>query len=135
MIRFRPHHFLCALGFQGKGYSRDFVENFREIMEHLKAPDGDAHLIEVVEITDSICAPCPQRLGALCEAQEKIERLDEAHRRILNLKGGDVLSWGEAKERIASNIDIQTFERICTECSWKDLGYCRTALIELRAPT
>jgi uncharacterized protein len=135
MIKFRPHHFLCALGFQGKGYSDAFIENFSRIMEHLNGPYGDTHLIEVVEEADSVCEPCPERRGTLCTEQGKIARLDDEHRRVLDLKGGDRLSWGDAKERIASNIDIQTFEHICRECSWKDLGYCRTALIELRTPT
>lgn len=134
MIKFRPHHFLCALGFQGKGYSDAFVENFARIIGHLKAPGGDDHIIQVVEETDSVCEPCPERRGTLCSEQGKIKRLDEAHGRVLDLKGGDKLSWGEAKMKIASNMDVETFEHICHECSWKDLGYCRKALIELQTP-
>ena len=28
MLEFRPHHFLCTLGFEGKGYSDEFVRNY-----------------------------------------------------------------------------------------------------------
>ena len=28
ILQFRPHHFLCAFCFQGKGYSPEFIENF-----------------------------------------------------------------------------------------------------------
>ncbi|RYZ78407.1 MAG: DUF1284 domain-containing protein [Proteobacteria bacterium] len=60
-LKFRPHHFLCAVGFQGKGYSPEFVENFKTIKSVLDSTHGDQVMIEVIERTDSICAPCPSR--------------------------------------------------------------------------
>ena len=39
-IRFRPHHFLCSLGFEGKGYSEAFTANMTGIvMGRLRAPE------------------------------------------------------------------------------------------------
>lgn len=26
-VRYRPHHFLCSLGYEGKGYSEAFTDN------------------------------------------------------------------------------------------------------------
>jgi len=134
MLKFRPHHFLCTVGYQGKGYSPEFTQNYDEIARHLKADgeNGDAIAIEVVGKTDSICSPCPSRRGALCEMQAKIEKLDHAHATILSLKEGDVLSWGEAKERIATHFTDEAFESACAPCSWKPLGICKAALLELR---
>jgi hypothetical protein len=71
-LQFRPHHFLCALSFQGKGYSTAFAANFSRIMQELNAPGGDAIQIAITADTDSICAPCPSRRDRLCETQDKI---------------------------------------------------------------
>ncbi len=129
-LEFRPHHFLCTLGFEGKGYSPEFVANYQGIADSLRRSGaaGDQVEIHVVESTDSICEPCPNRQGALCATQDKIETLDRAHARVLGLKSGDVLTWGEAKRRVAARFTDEAFDRACEPCGWKALGYCRAAL-------
>ena len=131
MLKFRPHHFLCSLGFRGKGYSDAFVENYTDIVERLRGPGGDAIEIEVTGSTDSVCAPCPNRRGERCETQDKIDRLDRAHAGVLNLKAGDRLTWGEAQDRIAEEFDLKTFDRVCEPCGWKSLGVCAQSLTAL----
>ena len=130
-IQFRPHHFLCTLGFQGKGYSPAFVENYQVIVDELSGPDGEQVSITVVAQADSICAPCPNKRGVLCTSQAKITALDKAHAQILQLKAGDVLSWGEAKARIANAMSLEKFNKACAVCGWKELGVCEQALKKL----
>ncbi len=130
-ITFRPHHFLCALGFQGKGYSKEFVNTFAEIVEALAEQDGDEIEISVVESVDDICAPCPKRNGMICQTQSKIDLLDAEHAKALAVKAGDRVSWGEAKKRMVESISLDKFEKICAPCSWKRLGVCRNALKKL----
>jgi hypothetical protein len=134
MLQFRPHHFLCTLGFEGKGYSDDFVRGFQTIADQLRTqgPQGDQVEIQVTSATDSICAPCPNRRGELCETQDKIAALDQAHASVLGLKPGQILNWGEAKRRIASRMTTQAFESSCAPCAWKKLGVCETALKKLK---
>ena len=97
-LKFRPHHFLCALGFEGKGYSSGFIANMSGIVDgQLRGPQGDETVIEVVRDADAICAPCPQRIGAGCAKQDRITALDDAHADALRLTGGDRLTWGEAQ--------------------------------------
>jgi hypothetical protein len=142
MLEFRPHHFLCTVGFQGKGYSREFEASYTAIAQQLKGPGfetgyrenscGNDVKIRVVSRTDSICAPCPSKRGALCETQEKIERLDRAHADVLGIQAGDELTWGEAKKLIAMKFTEEKFESACDTCSWKPMGVCKTALSELR---
>ncbi len=61
-IRYRPHHFLCSLGFENKGYSDAFIANMADIVVgQLRAPSGEEKLIEVTVEADDICAPCPKR--------------------------------------------------------------------------
>ena len=79
-VRYRPHHFLCSLGFEGKGYSEGFTANMSAIvMGRLRTAGGEATVIEVTGGLDDICAPCPKNRGHACEVQARIDRLDAAH--------------------------------------------------------
>ncbi|PRX35338.1 hypothetical protein SAMN05216257_102184 [Meinhardsimonia xiamenensis] len=128
-IRFRPHHFICALGYRGKGYSRAFTENMDAlVVRRLRAAGGEAEVIEVVGLADDICAPCPRRRGRLCEVQPAIARLDDAHARALRLQVGDRLTWGEALERIRANVPPGGLKALCAGCQWLELGLCEAAL-------
>jgi uncharacterized protein len=130
-IKFRPHHFMCTLGFRGKGYSADFVRNYKKIVQQLN--NDDQTQIEVVEFMDSICAPCPNKIDEIiCKSQDKISRLDAAHAAALSLKVGDVFTWSEAKERIKKHMSIEKFHIACQGCSWKEYGVCQKALEELK---
>lgn len=131
-IKFRPHHFLCAVGYEGKGYAPGFVANFDKIIAQLRGVNGDETVITVTKHTDSICAPCPHRRDLLCESQAKIEKLDNAHAEVLQIEDGDQMTWGEAQQRIIKNLTIEKFDQICAPCEWKKLGVCETALRKLR---
>ena len=131
-LRFRPHHFLCSLGFKGKGYSDAFTANMsRIVVEGLRAPNGDATKIEVVGNLDDICAPCPKRCGNLCQAQEKIEEIDARHAKALSLHPGDRLTWGQAKARMKSNVRPEDLTQICKGCQWLELGLCEASVRDL----
>lgn len=131
-LRYRPHHFLCSLGFRGKGYSDVFTANMAHIVEdRLRAPGGDDVEIEVLGATDDICAPCPKRRGTLCTAQDKIATLDTRHARALGLFVGTRLTWGDAKQRIRANVPPGALSQLCAGCQWLELGLCETALKKL----
>jgi hypothetical protein len=127
-ITFRPHHFLCSYCFKGNGYSSEFTKNFANIMQHLNSQQGDDAVIEVVNETDSICAPCPHRQDKLCETQEKIVQLDRAHAEALGIQPGEKITWKEAKKRIHERMTLQTFHHICEPCEWKKAGICESVL-------
>lgn len=127
-IKFRPHHFLCALCFQGRGYSPAFVANFHSIMTTLTASHGDEALIQVTPQTDSICHPCPNRVETTCQSEEKIKLLDEAHAKTLKIQPHEKMTWGEAKKRIAEQLSLAQFHQICATCQWKPLGICENVL-------
>jgi hypothetical protein len=134
MLEFRPHHFLCTLGFEGKGYSDEFVKNYQSIADRLRrSPLGDEVEIRVVGATDSICAPCPNRRGESCVAEAKIGKLDAAHQAVLGLRAGEALKWRDAREKIAKEFTDEKFEAACAPCAWKSLGVCKSALERVRA--
>lgn len=134
-VRYRPHHFLCSLGFQGKGYSESFTANMTAIvMGRLRATNGDDTVIEVVGATDDICAPCPKRRGRLCSNQDKIKTLDRAHAAALHLAPHERLTWGAAKERIRANVPPGSLKVLCAGCEWEPYGMCEDALKKLHNP-
>lgn len=135
MLRFRPHHFLCTLGFQGKGYSPAFVDHFQKIANQLREPKAptDQIQIEVVQGADLICEPCPNRTGSLCKTESKIDALDTAHEKVLGLTKGEIITWGKAKQRLAKYMTDSEFDQACAPCGWKSLGACRSALVQLRS--
>lgn len=130
MLKFRPHHFLCTLAFEGKGYSDAFVHNFAQIVDLLRGASDQK--IQVVDSADSICSPCPNREGSSCASAEKIQRLDDEHALILGLKPGDVVTWEQAKQLLAEKMNFEEFHRACAPCSWKSMGVCEAALKKLK---
>ena len=133
-IRFRPHHFLCALGFQGKGYSDVFTANMARIVDGLRASDGDQTEIEVTGAADSICAPCPYRRGVSCTKAAQISALDLRHRVALQITEGDRLTWADAKARIRALVSPGSLKTLCAGCQWQGLGLCDAALSALHSP-
>ena len=131
-VRYRPHHLLCSLGFQGKGYSSAFVTNMAAIVDdRLRAPGGNDVVIEITGETDDICAPCPRRRGTLCEVQPHIAALDARHARALGLFAGARLTWGEAKRRIRKRVPPEGLQHLCAGCQWLELGVCERAVAAL----
>jgi hypothetical protein len=131
-VKFRPHHYLCALGFQGKGYSEDFTANMHAIVvEQLRADGGDTREIQTVGWTDDICGPCPKRRGRLCSDQPKIKSLDRSHAAALKLEPNEILTWGQAKERIKKHVPAGSLSSVCAGCQWLEYGMCEAALKEL----
>ena len=129
-ISFRPHHFLCTLGFQGMGYSPGFIQNYTNIVEALQ--ENDELPIEVVAGLDSICAPCPHNGHGVCKTEDKIQHLDTRHSQILEIMSGDVLTWKEAQERLKEKMSIPAFRTACEGCQWQAFGVCEAALRALR---
>lgn len=133
-LRLRPHHLLCALGFEGEGYSSDFVANMsRIVMGQLRAEGGDDTPIKLTGYADDICAPCPKRVGRLCKSQQRIALIDRSHAQALKLKPREEMTWGQAKDRIRANVQPGTLEQLCLGCKWLELGLCEAALERLHA--
>lgn len=132
-IRYRPHHFLCSLGFENKGYSDAFIANMADIVVgRLRAPAGDAEILQVTVQADDICGPCPKRRGTGCTSQARIDALDAAHAAALGLKDGDQITWGDAMERVKRLVAPEDLNQICEGCGWLEYGMCAAAVARLR---
>lgn len=131
-LRLRPHHVLCAIGFDGVGYDNAFTANLGNITRgQLRARGGTEIQVLITGHADAICAPCPRRVGLGCEAQARIDRIDAAHLAMLGLKVGARLSWGECLEVTRARIVPDDLDRICEGCPWLPLGTCKANLAAL----
>ena len=127
MLQFRPHHFMCTLAFQGKGYSNFFIKNYQKIADQLNTDPNC--LIQVIQKTDDVCKACPHQIKkSLCTKQSFVENLDKAHQKILGFQENQSISWKDAKETIKTRMTVQKFHVVCAGCEWKAYGICEEAL-------
>ena len=121
MFRFRPHHLVCFLSFQGKGYNSDFVNRVSEILAVLK-DNSQEKLISVAQGCDNACEKCPNRNYEKCEDDEVICEKDDAYLKLLNIKYGSKLSFSDM-QKIRTQVHKDDFTKICRYCQWFDICF------------
>jgi len=114
----RPHHALCTLFFEGKGYSQGFVENMWAVV-------GDpGQMVQIRPGCDVLCQACPHNENGLCDDEAKVARFDQC-----------VLSHIGSRIEIAEPIPLSSLcqvvydtilredllEKVCGECEWAAL--------------
>lgn len=121
-IRIRAHHLLCIQGFQGKGYSAQFVENMRQKIDFLH--NNSSKKIRVIDEWDDICASCPHLEENICSespgAENKIKNMDIMAMSVLGLECGQEYFFENILDRIRENINLSHLKQICGSCSWKN---------------
>jgi hypothetical protein len=74
----RPHHALCALFFEGKGYSQTFVDNMTTFLA------DSSQMLQITAGCDTLCMACPNNFNGLCSDAAKVSLFDQ---RTVNLTG------------------------------------------------
>jgi len=129
MLRLRPHHILCILGFRGLGYDASFVENMKQVVDRYFRGEE----VKVVEGADDICIKCPHNSGQGCSLYgENVVRLDRRVASLLELYFGERYASRDLLERVAERIGVGTFRGLCRNCPWRELGYCEEGLLQLK---
>ena len=89
-IKIRAHHLLCMQGFQGYGYSQNFITNMAQVIKDLKSPNQQ---IEIISECDVICSHCPHKKKGVCEnnpgSAVKLENMDRQILKKLGLRKGE----------------------------------------------
>lgn len=113
-MKLRPHHLLCIQGYEGKGYSPEFIVNMDEVVAKLRAEEGIE--IEIVFGTDQICERCPNRIQKnICKTQEKVQQLDAEVIQLLHLKQKKYI-YQELINDLNTHITQGILEKICGRC-------------------
>ena len=118
-ICLRPHHFLCIANFQDKGYSVDFVNNFKELKNTLEK--NPQQKIKIVDGIDSICSFCPCKINAECKQAAKVALFDQRHIEAFGFNPGTDIMWEDAESRIKQRLTASLLEKICQDCIWKPI--------------
>ena len=118
-IKLRVHHLLCLLGFQGYGYSEDFVFNMTQINEKRKSKDC---IITLTNEADDICSSCPNLKDNICENEKQNE--------IIVKMDNEILSHFDSKRKYNSlelfkevSLKFNTLksvENVCSNCKWEN---------------
>lgn len=134
-MKIRAHHLLCMQGFQGYGYSKNFVENLRTIIATLTAaPDTE---VEIISSCDDICAHCPHNKNNECiikpEANELVKRQDLDLLAILNLQPGTKIKIRDALALIEKKLyNPMIIKKLCGNCEWKEKCLWFRAHVDLK---
>lgn len=118
-MKLRGHHLLCILGFQGYGYSEDFVLNMTRINELRKT---DKTTIKLINSSDDICSACPNLKNDLCENEMQNETIVKMDEEVLS--EFDINKEYNAidlfNEVILKFNTLKSVEKICNNCKWGD---------------
>lgn len=120
-FKFRPHHLICNLCFIGKGYNKEFVQNFQFIHATLNSGSDQNTNIQIVNCCDDICSCCPENQQSLCNTEKTI---DSIYLNILQLKVGQVITMTELKHKVETFLTMADFHFACQRCSWYQLNIC-----------
>jgi uncharacterized protein len=123
MLKIRAHHLLCMQGFQGYGYSAEFVINLGALITQLK--NNPQTEIQIIASNDTICSFCPHNADEKCklsfDSQQKIQQLDTNILKTLCISEGIVLKFDTALKLIQKHFaDQETKRKVCGECGWRD---------------
>ena len=116
-LNIRGHHLLCLQGFQGYGYSEDFVLNMLRINEMRKSKDT---IITLTDDCDDICACCPNLINNICENEKQnniIKKMDEEvlSKLDINKEYNALELFDEVSLKFNT---LKSVEKICIGCKW-----------------
>lgn len=124
-LKIRPHHFLCLSFYEGKGYNKDFVNNFDKLNKEVK--EGRRKLIVGANTNDNLCKACPHNKETCQKSSVKL--IDSRVKEVLNLKSFQVWSWEKVQREIKNNLTIDKLIYTCEKCRWIEI--CKRKLTEI----
>ncbi len=120
-IRIRAHHLLCIQGFQGYGYTKEFVVHMGMVVSFLKS--NPYFNLKIIDNTDELCSKCPHNDDGKCVKGSEDE-LDKIDRQIIESASLDIkhiYTVQDAFNTINKNLDREHIVNICSDCSWKNI--------------
>lgn len=130
----RGHHLLCIHGFQGMGYSTEFVKVMADIVGEIRNEELDFP-IQVVQSFDDACQACPHKGKTACEksaaSNDHVLSLDSKVLHHLGLKYGDVYMKSALISITARKVKPEDLDHLCEGCSWLEYGVCKEGIGKL----
>lgn len=121
-MKIRAHHLLCIQGFQGYGYSKEFVINMSEMIEDLKQHSDQN--IQLTADCDIFCAYCPHNKKNICtysaDSEKKIQQMDIQVLETIGLHVNSIIKAHKVFELINKKFKPENINEVCGKCRWKD---------------
>ena len=118
-LTLRGHHLLCLQGFQGYGYSDNFIKNMICINNLRKSENTT---ISITNKADDICRCCPNLKNKLCQDEKQNAQIVKMDNQIIS-KLDTTKKYNALKlfDEIASIFSSKkSVEDICKCCSWHE---------------
>lgn len=135
MRTLRGHHLLCVHGFQGMGYSPEFVETMADIVDDIRNDELDFP-IHVVNGLDDACGSCPNKGHGFCNASPDsdthVKSLDQRAIFQLGLAPNHTYQKSDLLQRTVDRVHPDDLDKICAGCSWLSYGVCKTGIQALK---
>lgn len=117
-FKIRPHHGMCIAFFKGKGYSTEFTDHMKNVIEQLSK---DPPVCITVQ-TDEICRKCPNNVENVCVTAEKVEKYDKKVLNACGISDGTVMRYSEFRKAVYAGIlEAGEREKICGDCQWSEI--------------
>lgn len=130
MVHLRGHHLLCLLGYQGMGYSQEYVENMTRIHQTLR--NNPQTEILLVLGPDELCRKFPDNQPYHCKNTSVYDH-DAAVLRKLGLKVGQKLTWKELEDALIAEMQPADIPRLCSKCAWLSYGVCEQGVRQIKS--
>ncbi|MDQ0253326.1 hypothetical protein J2S74_000698 [Evansella vedderi] len=131
----RGHHLLCVHGFQGMGYSPEFVKEMDAIVKDIRNKEKEFQ-IKVVKDLDDTCQACPHNGGSICIANEgsddHVKSMDGRVIEHLGLIENKSYSKSILVEWTARLVQPDDLDHLCKGCSWLQYGVCKEGIARLK---
>lgn len=117
-MKIRGHHLFCLLHFEGKGYSKEFIDNMFKILSKLE----NGVKFNLVVGSDDICKFCPHNEIETCKLGDNLVKFRDIRIiELLGLKKEELYLFDLIKEKVYSKVTLREFFDICHGCQWFDL--------------
>jgi uncharacterized protein len=119
-IRIRAHHLLCIQGFQGYGYTPEFVSHMKRLISFLKS--DLKYKLQIVVGSDELCSHCPHDVDGQCIKGyvDEINKVDRLVVEKANLDLKHIYTVFEAFNTVNKKLNYDQILEICLKCSWKE---------------
>ncbi|HEX9744515.1 MAG TPA: DUF1284 domain-containing protein [bacterium] len=137
-IIIRAHTLLCLQGYQGEGYSPEFVTEMNRVSAVLRS--NPSRNVKIIIGADNFCNVCPHHYKGRCIADDpdnvaimmdSPDKMIEMDKRVLKWLGfpeNIVVQWRMIVERISETVDSSSMDWLCQDCSWRKYPFCSNAL-------
>ena len=121
-MKIRAHHLLCMQGFQGYGYSDDFITNMEQVIKDINTfPEKE---IEIISDCDIICSRCPYNRNEVCkkdsDSAEKFKDTDMKTLKKLGLTENKKIKSKDIASLVKAKFKKSDIEDICGDCDWSE---------------